>query len=248
MNTMKTNKKNFQTNLQKVIARVMTLILLLVISLTLSSCPSPIPYDREVYSHEEFVKQIETYYSCHDLFVETYISFDLDDNDAVSKSIYFTATNVNSKARGFNIKHGYVCDRYNDDGLLFRFIYYLKTKENDYGYKIKCFNRIFDYNFNENDKIEILSSQVFNCKGNLDFKYDLMYEELACQLLIEPDAAIYNHTYHYSFCVNGLEMCCIHISSIEEASEEKLDEIIQMLLDSLVILNPDDFFIWRGVK
>lgn len=240
-------KTKFKINIKKLITRVVLFALLLTCMTSLTSCPSPIPYDWEVYSHEEFVKQIETYYSCHDLFVETYISFDLDDNDAVSKSIYFTATNVNSKARGFNIKHGYVCDRY-DDGLIYRFIYYLKTEENDYGYKIKCFNRKFDYNFNENDKIEILSSQVFNCKGNLDFEYDLMYEEFAVELLIEPDAAIYNHTYHYSFRVNGLEMCCIHISSIEEASEEKLDEIIQMLLDSLVILNPNDFFIWRGVK
>ena len=45
--------------------------------------------------------------------------------------------------------------------------------------------------------------------------------------------------------VNGVEVACIHISSIEEASEEKLDEIIQMLSDSLVVINTDEWFIWR---
>ena len=30
--------------------------------------------------------------------------------------------------------------------------------------------------------------------------------------------------------------------------KEKLDEIIQMLLDSMVVINADDFFIWRGIK
>ena len=48
--------------------------------------------------------------------------------------------------------------------------------------------------------------------------------------------------------VNDTLKCNIHISSIEEASEEKLNEIIQMLLDSLVVINAEDFFIWRDKK
>ena len=47
---------------------------------------------------------------------------------------------------------------------------------------------------------------------------------------------------------NGTEFACLHISSIDEASEEKLAELVQMMQDSLVVINTEKFFIWRNVK
>ena len=74
---MKKHKLKF--NNSRFVARVVLLIFLFMDTMSLTSCifDSEIPYDWEVYSHEEFVKQIETYYSLHDLFVDTFISFDL---------------------------------------------------------------------------------------------------------------------------------------------------------------------------
>ena len=237
-------------NKSKLVARVMLVVFLMTGAVSLTSCifDSVIPYDWEVYSHEEFVKQIETYYSLHDLFVGTFISFDLDDNDEVSKRVYFTGTMANSKARGFNRKHGYVCDLY-ADGLAEQLLFYLKSDGEQYSdcaYKIKCTFKRVDFNYNEKDKIEIAKSECRCSFAGLE--YDLMYEE---SLMVDPnpeDAPVYNYMYHYSLYVNDTLKCNIHISSIEEASEEKLNEIIQMLLDNMVILNPKDFFIWRDMK
>ena len=91
---------------------------------------------------------------------------------------------------------------------------------------------------------------VWDCLPNFHAVYDYLYEEIALQHqnIEDEELSIYNYSYHYSLYVNGAEYCCIHISSIEEASGEKLDEIIQMLLDNMVILNPKDFFIWRDKK
>ena len=47
-----------------------------------------------------------------------------------------------------------------------------------------------------------------------------------------PDAGL-------SVLINGEFEMSIKISSIEEASEEKLNEIIQMLLDNMVIINTE---------
>ena len=49
-----------------------------------------------------------------------------------------------------------------------------------------------------------------------------------------------NNIYHYKLLVNEKKFACIHISSIEEASEEKLEEIVQMLIDSMVIINTEE--------
>ena len=78
---------------------------------------------------------------------------------------------------------------------------------------------------------------------------DLIYEEsLLLERNDEGKYKVYNHIYHYSLYIDGTEACCIHISSIDEASEEKLNEIIQMMQDSLVVINTEKYFIWRGNK
>lgn len=235
----------FKSNNTEFIARIMLIVILLIGTFSFTSCGIR-PRMYEVYTHEEFAKQIETYQSLHDLYVDTYISFDLDDNDEVSKSVYSTLIMSDSNARRFEKKQGFTCDLYTD-GLGIRFLYYLKSDSHEYAYKIKCFFSRFEYNFTENDRIEILSSTYTKCTDNSDFPNDYKYEE-TMQYDPPEDAAIYNHTYHYSLYVNDLEMCCIHISSIEEVSEAKLNEIIQVMSESLVVMNAKAFFIWREQK
>jgi hypothetical protein len=49
----------------------------------------------------------------------------------------------------------------------------------------------------------------------------------------------YDFVYSLALLINGEFEMSIKISSIEEASEEKLNEIIQMLLDNMVIINTE---------
>ena len=241
------NFKNFKT---KLISRVMLLVLLLASAVNLVGCGF-FEYEWEVDSHEKFAQKIEEYNSRHDLYVDTFISFDLDDNNEVTKRLYSAFSIISTKSKSFSKNHGYICDIH-DEVLAIRFLYYLKSTDenvNDYAYKIKCNCRKVDFNFTENDDIEIVPSK---CKiySNYDSpSNDLMYEaSLITESNDKEKYTVYNHAYHYSLNVNGVEVCCIHISSIEEATEEKLAEIIQMMQDSLVVLNTEKFFIWRDNK
>ena len=242
---MKNEKTKF--NKSKLFARVMLIILLTASAVSLASC-GKIPYDWEVETHKDFEKQIETYFSTHDLHVDTFISFDLDNHENITKSIYFTGSMVTARAMRFMEKHEYTCDLYSD-GLAQILVFYLKSdgeNTNDYAYKIKCsFTRV-DFNYTKEDKIEIIDSECTYYSLKSTLRNDFFYEET-----LEGDDAnveTYNHVYHYALCINDVEACCVHISSIEEASDEKLKEIHQMLLDSLVVMNAQDFFIWREMK
>ena len=242
-------KQKLKFNKSKLFARVILLIFSLANMLCFSSCifQGIIVWHKEVYSHEEFVQWVEGYNSRHDLYVDTFISFDLDDNEQVTKRLYASATRISTKHNGFIAEHGYICDIH---GYIFptNFVFYLKgdgENANDYAYKIRCKRRVVDFNFTENDNIEIRASE---CTNSSDAFLDYMYEK---SLIYQPDSekvSVYNHIYHYSMYVNDALIACFHISSIDESSEEKLNEIIQMMSDSLVILNTEKYFIWREMK
>ena len=242
--------KNSNTK-TKLAARVMLLVLLLASTVSFAGC-GKFEYEWEVNTHREFVEKIKQYNSVHDLYVNTFISFDLDNNEQVSKSLYSQFTMLFPSANSFSQKNGYIYDIH-EDGLSTRFLFYLKNdgeNPNEYAYKVKCNFVIADFNFTENNKIEILSSECGNSSSEFySLKYDLAYEEsLKINGSNDEKNPFYNYVYHYSIYVDGAEVCCIHISSMDEASKEKLAEIIQMMQDSLVVLNTEKFFIWRDNK
>ena len=67
--------------------RFFALFLCAVMMLSLISC-GEFAYEWEVDTHDEFVKNIEKYNSINDGFVDTFISFDLDDNTEITKRLY----------------------------------------------------------------------------------------------------------------------------------------------------------------
>lgn len=226
---------------------MMLVAVLMTSAFALTSC-GYVEYDREFNSHKEFANYIENYNSLHDLYVDTFISFDLDNNEKVTKSIYYTFAIIDSNAKSFAIDHGYICDIH-EDGLSQILIYYLKGEDenyNDYAYKIKCSFSKVPFNFTSDDVIRIEESSCEYYSNNSSLRNDEFYEDSLMNMspLTEEDR-IYNHVYHYTLYVNDTKACCIHISSIEEASQEKLDEIIQMLYESLEVINTGKFFIWR---
>ena len=221
------------TNKTILIARVMLLILLVASMVTLASC-GIFAYDWEVYSHKEFVRKVEEYNSKHNLYVDTFISFDLDSNEEVLERIYrFNAGTRKpmSKKTLYDI---------NDESYYITQVFYLP------GFKVWCmYQRNSELNnFTEQDKIEIrFGGNHFGCEGR-----DLYYTGSKGSELKEEDKKIYEYVYRYNIYVNDVKFGCIHISSIEEASEEKLSEIIQIMQDSLVVLNTEKYFIWRDNK
>ncbi len=242
-------KTHFNSRIIKFVARVMLLVLLLASALSFAGCGMTEWY-MHYNTHKEFLEFIEEYNSIHNLYVETFISFDLDDNEQVTERCYSMFTLISSSwARNSLRKNGYMYDIQGTD-FVTGFVFYLDSdgeNANEYGYKIKCNFRKLDFNFTQNDKIEILESENSKCTYFSDHgnpSYDLYYQEDIFDSTIF-DQKIYNYVYHCTLYVNGVEAGCIHISSIEETSEEKLDEIIQMMSDSLVVINADGFFIWR---
>ena len=82
----------------KLVARVMLLVFLLASAVSLVSCGIFSNY-WELYSHKEFVRKVEEYNSRHNLYVDTFISFDLDSNEEISSSIYYFIAGTPKKMR-----------------------------------------------------------------------------------------------------------------------------------------------------
>ena len=210
-----------------------------IVSITSCIWGPTIAYDWQVESHHEFVGKIVQFNSTHDDSINSFISFDLDENEDVSGRIYHFDTIANKSAVQ---KYG-LCDK-TCSTFDIDIIYYFKSDtENsayqDCVYQIGCYYRDASFNFSKQDKIEIKQCNTYNGEESAN-QCSHVYEDRKYLETLCSDPAIYNHVYHYEIFVNNTEVACIHISSINEASEEKLNEIIAMLYDSLVILNTGD--------
>lgn len=211
----------------KLVAKILLLVLLLTSAFSFVGCGVPLPHDWEVYSHKEFVKEIEKYNSINDGSVDTFISFDFDSKEYVTKKIYC----MTAVANAFMTSKIGLVDILDAHYTIYQ-AFYLKQEDNsnEYAYKIKCMYSRIDNSFTENNKIEINKYDKHYCTNN-DHLY---YEE---RMVGGEPILMYDYYHMYGIYVNDVEIGCIHISSIDETSEEKLDEIIQMLYDSLVVIN-----------
>ena len=228
---------NLKLDKTKLVARLMIVILLLTSALTLASC-GIFAYEWETYSHEGFVSKVNEYNSIHDIYVDTFISFDLDSNEEVSERIYYFRSGLKKK-----MHDKILYDIYNKSYDVAQ-VFYLNSDKYEHAFKITCKYGRIKNNITEEDKIEIKSlSKHFDCESGE------MYYQASLEIDNREEAnRIYEHIYRYEIYVNDVNIGCVHISCIEEATEEKLNEIIQMLSDSLVVLNTEKYFIWRDNK
>lgn len=213
-------------------AKIMLLVFLVTNALVFVSC-GIFKYEWEVYSHEEFVRKVNEYNSVHNIYVDTFISFDLDSNEEVFERIYYFIAGTKKKMRDKTL--------YDIHNNFYRIteVFYLNSDEQEHAYKITCKYDRLQNNFTIEDTIEIKSlSSHFACE------YDDQYYQASLERDFDK-VKIYEYIYRYEIYINNVKSGCIHISSIEEANEEKLDEIIKMLSDSLVVLNLEKGFIWR---
>ena len=228
---------NLKLNKIKLIARLMLVILLLTSLLNLTGCmfrPTMV-YDEEYYSHEEFVKMIEHYNSINNGSVDKFISFNLDSNDNVSKGIYRFSVITNNKS--LIKKYGFldIYDEYYDVDQ----ICYINNREYKIGYHYDRTQMRQD--FSRNDNMEIKVNDKKNCPySSHDFDYYESFktidETTGTVVREELYERMYNYTYHYEFYIKDMKCGCIHISSIDEASEENLNEICRLLIDNIIIV------------
>ena len=214
----------------------MLLILLLTSVFGLSGCylgpglyfGATINYNWGAETHREFIEEIEKFNSLNDGSVDTFISFDLDENKDVSKIYYKMSTIANTAVINKFGLHDKVCDTVGVE-----IICYLKSNIEDDGHSEYAYKILFGYGgnrkFSNQDKIEI--RQETTCPQLRS--HDLFYENDTTRL-------VYKNRYCYRMYANDNGIASIHISSVDEASEEKLNEIIQMLYDSLVIINTEE--------
>ena len=137
------------------VKRLLVLLLCVSVILPFTSC-GVFLYDWEVDTHSEFVANIEKYNSKHDEFVNTFISFDLDSNEDISKRLYRFIAPVTRK----NIE---IYDK-NNKHFNVSLVFYMKSEANDSldsecDYKIRCEYKSVQQNFSEKDKIEIIANE-----------------------------------------------------------------------------------------
>lgn len=211
---------------------------MMAVMISLASCVVR-PYDWSVESHREFVEKIGDFNSKHDEFVNTFISFDLDEQENVSNGIYYFVTlanNLNAEIFGVRDK---ICNTFD-----VYITYYLKSdtedaEYSDHKYQVACYYRDKPFNFSEQDKIEIRKS-TSNDGVNPSEQCNLIALDGLYSETLFGDKYYYKNLYHYEIYANDKKVACIHISSVDETNEEKLNEIIRILLDSIVIINSEE--------
>ena len=213
---------NLKLNKTKLVARLMVVVVLVVSTTILSSCFSIGGETSCVftfYSHEEFAEFIEEYVSNkQDRFVPTFVSFDLDDIDYIKVDKYSVGT---SQKRSKNILTGEVelesvYDATHNDGFGYTMTFfmddYLENGEKvENAYKITCtFLTKAEYNFYQNDTMRIEYLKLNDLK------------------------------YKGWFCVNDIREIEFSIDCARETSQERIDEITQLLMDNIAIINAED--------
>ena len=229
----KMNLKTKTNTVKQILTKVMLVVFLMTSTLSLTSCGGIFTYDWEVYSHEEFLHKVSEYNSIHNVYVDTFISFDLDSNEEVSERIYYFIAGTKKKMHDKTL--------YDIHNNFYRItqVFYLNSDEYVHTLKITCKYDRIDNNFTEEDRIEIKSfSNHFACE------YDDQYYQSSL-VSDKSQVKIYKYVYRYEIYVNDSEIACIHISSRYESNEEELNRIIKMLEDSLVVINTENNFIWR---
>ena len=223
----------------KLITKALLVIILATSVLTLSGCYS---ISRKLFgnyraernalynSHAELVEFIEKYNSKNDGFVSTFISFDFDSNEIVSESYYYWGMNGT-----FNDYYDKVHDKY-QDYLGVRMTFYVNDVDENGNiikdaYQIYCSYNTgnINYNFDANDN---LSLNLFDDSIKSPSYLAEWFK------VYNPNDKEYNYITTYALYVNEADVMQISIASIDESMpQEKLDEILQLLMDNMVIIN-----------
>ena len=217
-------KHFFETKRIKLIARVMLVIILIVSVNMLNACNYVRLEDISLTSHKEFVEFVEKFNSKTDKDISSFISFDLDKNNNITNKSY----SIHLELISPNYIKDDIFDKYTELAIVKMFFYFNDTQsgviKNEY--EVICVYCANDLNLRQNDSYKLMRSG-----GE---QRDSLYIQLHSDNLDH-----YLYTYKYAVSTGGEEVMNIYISSILESTQEKLDEICQLLLDNIVIINTE---------
>ena len=250
-------------NKTKILARVMLVVILLASAINLSSCVSSGKVCRNICfnSHSELLAFVEEYNSKNDGFVYTFVSFDFDNHDTVHTDEYCFATvwDLVSPLSFSESKYRKMYDKDHSKGFGFdcEMIFYmddfLDGEKTERAYKIYCvFETKKDYNFYQYDQIEM---KYIDCYDIDD--YNDKFDEIGCYYSDADEYELrfidqnsynldnscydryYSYLYMYQIQINGNDEVRVDITSENELTKEKIDEICQLLMDNMVIINTE---------
>jgi hypothetical protein len=224
-------KQKIKFNKSKLVARVMLVILLVASALNFGACGKGwSQFSGCYYSHTEFMEFVKEYNSINDGEVLTFLSIDLD--DVPCYKCYEVAGVTKTKNNKLLIY-----DKYMTNGVGVMICIYLDDVDEsgtliENAYQIVCVDTNTKHKYYSIDSLSLFDSvdeePIYIQYGN---RSDVFYN---------PTENAYNHIQTYNLNTNGNTVMQITIASLEkEMSQEKLDEIIQMLYDRLVIINTE---------
>lgn len=238
----------------KLIARAMFFVVLLASAINFSGCTTKSTVNRSLHykSHANLIKFIEKYNSKNDGFVNTFISFDFDNNDDVVPYCYYLNT-LGTIKRSRITRESEYAELYDADhhyGFWGEYCFHME----DPTVQIQCTWYMKDYNFYQDDEISVEfidNFSIYDEDKTIELMMDYGYENFDSfredmgdrrTLLISQEHRYekqYSYVYFYQIKVNGEDMVFVKIYTETEFENEKLDEICQLLLDNMVIINTE---------
>ena len=218
---------------------IVLLIFLLTAIVFFSSCGYGQSQEGRIYnSHAEFTSFIEKFNSKNDGSVNIFMSFDFDANEKANNKCY--SWRMVAKRYPFDILGSdKIYDKYQKNSAQVRITLYL----NDYSadgtiiedaYQIFCAYSSHHgvENLYQNDEFRLIP---LSDEDNYYRHYSISQD------FYNPSNNSYKLLASYNLQTHETNVMEIYIAGLEnEVSQEKLDEICQLLLDNLVIINTEE--------
>ncbi len=217
------------------------IICLLIIILALASCDhfgGTVSTSGVYASYESFLEFVSKYNSKRDDFAFTFVLFDFPESSGIETYVYQVWTQRDYNVNWFTGEKIYeeFYDRTHDKPFTYNMIYYMDEVSADGSvaertYQIKCRYTTPNYNFYQSDemRIELISSNTS------------AHSEDISSWTRETGSytSYYGYEYIYKLYVNDVETVTVTVCAENEPYVEKLEEICQMLLESIVVINAD---------
>ena len=225
--------ENLKLNKTKLVARLMLVIFLLTSTLVLTSCPGGYGsrVNRRVLfdTNEDFVNFLEHYNSKNDGAVYTFIAFNFINCEKVKLHQYELNTVW---------KAGYDLNKMYDKNHSYAFGCNAIFHIDEINAQIQCKYSTKDYNFYQNDNMSFEFIETYQA-----FAPDGVREEYADQRTFNFETLDYDRYYEYMYIyrisINQKEEVTVKITSENEIRREKLDEIVKLFVDNIVIINTE---------
>jgi len=225
--------------------RIIIALILVSLVFSLTACPggirAQVDRTREFESHEDLVEFVEKYSSQNDGFVETFVSFDFGDSSTVKPYRYYLHTSQLIKKHWLtgDIVSEEIYAKGHSNGFVCEFVFY----DDVVGAQIVCeYITSKTENFYQNDEISISFEKSYLENSALNdgkILYDDFYEIRTVDIENAKYENRYNYLYLYQIKINGEDKISVKIASKSELPQEKLDELCEILLDSIVIINTE---------